>query len=374
MRGMRAKGFCGGLALTLLAACGGGGGDEGSGVAGDVAAGDDLVCEGTTVASADLWDAAQEEGEVTLYTSHFEEAELALGEVFTADTGVDITVVRLPGTRLDERILSEAGADVLEADVIRQSDFQQNLDYHERGIVEAYMLPEELDAAIAEEWKDPDGRYYATLISLMGIIYNNQLVSEEEAPTSWEDLLDPKWQGQIAMPYAGIGGSGWSMALFQRQELGEDYWQQLAAQEPSILQSSSSIVEEVARGEYPIAINAVATSTASAISGAPVTVVYPEEGTPTFPYAVSKVAGSPHPNAAELYMNWVNSYCGLNAAVEAMATYTPHPDTPPPPGANDQPQPPFEEIDPWAPDAEDWQSLREDYIAEWNQIFGFTPE
>src|ERR1700754_2938229 len=101
-----------GVALTLLAACGGGAGN----VTGDPAAGEDLVCEGEMVAPAELWAAAQDDGEVTLYTAHFEEAELSLGERFTETTGVDVTVVRLPGTRLDERILSEHGAGVLEAD------------------------------------------------------------------------------------------------------------------------------------------------------------------------------------------------------------------------------------------------------------------
>lgn len=358
--------------LTLLAACGGG---DGAGkVTGDAAAGDDLTCKGETVAAAGLWAAAQKEGEVMLYTSQFEEAEMALGKAFTKDTGVDVKVVRLPGTRLDERILSEHGGGLLKADVIRQSDFEFNLNYLGAGIIEPYKIPEELDAKIPAEWKSKDSAYYPTLISLEGIIYNNKLVDKADAPTSWKDLLDPKWKGKIAMPYAGIGGSGWSMALFQRQKLGDNYWKKLAAQNPSILQSASSIVEEVARGEYPVGINGVATSTTSAIAGAPVTIVYPDEGTPTYPYALSKVANPPHPNAAKFYMNWANSLCGLTAAAEAMATYTARPDAPPPPGANGKPQPPFKDIRPWAADPDDWQKLHDKYVAEWNQTFGFTPK
>jgi len=38
--------------------------------------------------------------------------------------------------------------------------------------------------------------------------HNTKLVSPQDAPKKWEDLLDPKWQGRIAV--ARDGGGGWS--------------------------------------------------------------------------------------------------------------------------------------------------------------------
>lgn len=335
---------------------------------------DGLVFNDQQIADAELLAAAQEEGQLILYTSHFEEGEIALAEEFTNDTGIDVQVVRLPGTRLNERILTEAGAGELEMDVVHQSDPTNNLEYHEAGLIEPYELPESIREEISDEWVHPENLYYQTFISTMGLAYNNELVSEEEAPQSWEDLLDPKWQGKIIQPFAGIGGSGWSMALFQRQELGEDYWAGLAAQNPTIGQSSAGIAEEVARGEYPVAINAVTTTMGAVRDGAPITVVFPEEGTPTFPYALSLAADGPNPNAGQVYMNWRNSLRGLSFGVETMGTYVAHPEAPAPMGAEDERMPSFEEIKPWAPDADDWVNLREQWVEEWNSVYNFSPE
>ena len=37
--------------------------------------------------------------------------------------------------------------------------------------------------------------------------YNTDLVSEEDAPRTWDDLLDPRWNGQIVMTDPGSSGS-----------------------------------------------------------------------------------------------------------------------------------------------------------------------
>ena len=333
-----------------------------------------LVFNNQEIASAELLAAAQEEGQLIFYTSHFEEGEIALAEEFTNDTGVEVEVVRLPGTRLDERILTEAGAGELTMDVVHQSDPTNNLEYFEEGLIQPYEVTESIREQIPDEWVHPDNLYYSTFISTMGIAYNNQLVSEEDAPAGFMDLLDPQWEGQIIQPFAGIGGSGWSMALFQRQVLGEDYWADLAAQNPTIGQSSAGIAEEVARGEFPVTINAITTTMGAVRDGAPITVVFPEEGTPTFPYALSLAADGPNPNAGQLYMNWRNSLRGLSFGVETVGTYVGHPDAPAPMGADDERLPSFEEIQPWAPDADDWVNLREEWVAEWNEAYNFSPE
>lgn len=375
-----------GVSLAFLAvACGGTADQEDAGPppdaldaprddAGDADHADDgaLVFNNQVIASAELLAAAQAEGQLILYTGHFEEAEIATAAEFTKDTGVEVEVVRLPGGRLDERILTEAGAGELQMDVVHQSDPTTNLNYFAEGLIEPHELPESIREQIPDEWVHPDNLYYSTYISTMGIAYNNQLVSEEDAPKGFMDLLDPRWENQIIMPFAGIGGSGWAMALFQRQVVGEDYWERLAAQNPTIGQSAAGIAEEVARGEFPITINAITTTLGAVRGGAPITVVFPEEGVPTFPYALSVASNGPNPNAARLYMNWRNSLRGLSFGVEIFGTYVGHPDAPAPMGVDNVRLPSFTEIKPWAPDADSWVNLREPWVAEWNAIYNFS--
>lgn len=371
------------MALSLvLAGCGSGseepsGGDsEGSEAPTDAAASEDggLVLEGEQIADAELLAAAQEEGRLVLYTAQNEEGETRLGQVFTEDTGVEVEVVRLPGARLHERILSEHGAGQLGGDVVHQSDFETNLEYHELGIITAHELPSDLDEALDDKWKHPENAFYQTLISTYGIVYNTQVVTEDEAPKAWEDLLDPKWgDGKILMTFAGIGGSGWSIAQFQRKELGEDYWSKLAAQSPTIGQSASSIVEEIARGEYPIGVNSILTTTNAIKDGAPMNVVFPEEGTPGTAYALSLLDG-PNPNAGALYMNWRNSKRGLTAAADELGAWAAREDVPPPADGHGGRYPALDEMKLWTADPEEWVSLRDEWVAEWNQVFNYSPQ
>ena len=46
---------------------------------------------------------------------------------------------------------------------------------------------------------DADGYYTAARLVGVGIAYNTVNVTPEEAPKSWNDLLDPKWNDQIVM-------------------------------------------------------------------------------------------------------------------------------------------------------------------------------
>ena len=50
---------------------------------------------------------------------------------------------------------------------------------------------------------DPEGYYTAGRLVGVGIAYNNATVTAEEAPKTWNDLLDEKWKGQIVMSDPG---------------------------------------------------------------------------------------------------------------------------------------------------------------------------
>jgi len=67
-----------------------------------------LVIDGEQIANADLLEAARK-GTVSWVTSSSTENANLTAERFKAETGVDIKVDRLPATKLNERVLSEAG-------------------------------------------------------------------------------------------------------------------------------------------------------------------------------------------------------------------------------------------------------------------------
>ena len=64
------------------------------------------------------------------------------------------------------------------------------------GLLEAY----EMKSAdqIADNRKDAD-MWFAEMLLPEVIIYNNQLVKEEDAPKDWADLVKPEWKGKIVI-------------------------------------------------------------------------------------------------------------------------------------------------------------------------------
>lgn len=368
------------LAL-ILTACGGGDAAETAGDTGDAGAdgegtaaeGEGLVLMGEEIADAETWAAAQEEGTITLYSALSEARELALLERFTEDTGMEVDLVRLGGGRLFERVMSEHGADQLGADVIRQTDRTLAEDYMDAGVWEPYCHP--FWEMSPEELQEPDCHYYTSQQPVYALGYNTELVEESEAPTSWEDLLDPKWQGEIGLAHIGAGGSTWARELFLRDELGVEYWEALADQEPFITGAAGAVSEGMGRGEFAVGMVLPGSQGIAAAEGAPLEIVMPSDGVPTYSQWLGLAANAEKPNAAKVFINWNMSLAGQTAIAEAAGDYPVRDDAPGPTAGGVIPLPARSDVDLRTPElTEEYETEREAYMEEWFSTFGYTPE
>ena len=86
---------------------------------------------------------------------------------------------------------------------------------------------------------DPDGYYVATRVGPRGIGVNTKAVPPEDIPKSWNDLLDPKWKGRIAI--AG-GEAAVSLLAYLQDTQPKDYIDKLVAQEPRTLSGDGACV------------------------------------------------------------------------------------------------------------------------------------
>ena len=85
--------------------------------------------------------------------------------------------------------------------------------------------------------------------------YNTNLVKPEEVPSSYEDLLHPKWVGRLAIESTDVL---WFAAL--AKAMGEDkglaYFRRLAAMKPMIRSGHILAAQLVASGEIPMLVTA----------------------------------------------------------------------------------------------------------------------
>lgn len=335
--------------------------------AGSAPTGEPLVLDGEEIANAELMDAARAEGTLTVYSAISEEPELALLEAFTADTGIETELVRVPTNRMFERVQTEFGAQQIAADVLRMPDVSFVRQLADDGLFRPYRVAawDEID----DVYKNPENHYYAWTLGPTAFGINTALVSEAETPRSYRDLLDPALRNRIGFTGMEVGTTPWVVAMYQRTAYGVEYWEGLAGQVPLLAPGNAQVADQLGRGEFGVGISRPNVILAQKDQGAPVEMVWPEDGVPMFPFYLGIVEGSDHPRAAEVFMNWSMSRRGQVAAGAETGEYPVRSDVDPPQILGTT-FPPLSELNVYIPDESVWVQNREQWTADWNRIFG----
>ena len=195
----------------------------------------------------ELIEAAKKEGRLVFYTANFAEVEQEVIKAFNKRfPEIRIEMVRAPGGQLITRIKTEAAAGKLAADVVNHSD--RGLMLEIENLFQDYAPPNAADYR-PDVLVSPKFWPQATLGWV--IAYNSELV--KNPPKSWMDLTKPQYKGkQIGQTIGPSGGTTWTRIMFERQVLGEDYWQKQAATEVTLYPSGAPASDSLVRGEISI--------------------------------------------------------------------------------------------------------------------------
>lgn len=161
------------------------------------------------------------------------------------------------------------------------------------------------------------------------IMYNKDLVTEAELPTSIFDLTDPKWQGQIAAAGSTNGGMQAQIAAM-RQLLGdeatEEWLNGLIANEVTFFGGHTDVRKAVGAGEFKIGlVNHYYYHLQLAETGN-VGVIYPDQGEGqiglfTNATAAAVVNGGQHLDAAQAFLDFLVSADGQKLFAELNYEY-----------------------------------------------------
>jgi iron(III) transport system substrate-binding protein len=247
---------------------------------------------------------AQSEGEMVYYGTLPIDEFLPLARVFNGRyRAIALHHYFAPRDGILSRTLNEARAGRHAVDVI-QVDLSYGYQILNANLVEPYPVPG--DSRFYEGTYDPNGLWHSMYYLTTALIYNANSVKPEQAPKTYDDLLNAAWKGKMVFdPEAGYILAAMEQAWGREKALA--YLAKLSKQDVTYRRGGTLTTQVVSSGEYPIGI-AVNGETSAAIRdrGAPL-------GFRVLPPTIVKPEGlflakdAPHPHTALLFVEWVLS-------------------------------------------------------------------
>lgn len=132
---------------------------------------------------------------IRIYTGRHYDLEVAFNQ-FAEETGISIEFLEGSDAELRERIAAE-GEDT-KADIYMTVDAGNLARAAEQDIFARIDSPI-LQAAIPENLRDPEGRWFGLSQRARTIVYSPERVEAGEVPTTYEELAQPEWRGRICL-------------------------------------------------------------------------------------------------------------------------------------------------------------------------------
>lgn len=176
---------------------------------------------------------------------------------------------------------------------------------------EEYVSPE--DENILDEYKNTTGKISTYCIVPTVILANTNLIGDIEI-NGWGDLLNPELKGKIA--FADPAASSLSNVLLfnlltvmgdgNDLDTGWDYVNNLADQlDGKVLSGSSKVPKGVADGEYTVGLTHELYYATYLADNAPVTAIYPEEGSAAIAGPAVIIKNAPNMENAKLFIDYI---------------------------------------------------------------------
>ncbi len=253
-------------------------------------------------------------GKVVVYSGDDSDMTEKQVAAFTALTGVEVEVVYGGGSELLARI--EAEKDNPLGDVMKgatSDNLSRYTDYFQPYKLES-VTPEQIGHSEPLEegyWTEGAGG------NMMIFMVNKELLpNEADWPTSWKDLTDEKYKGQIAFCDPNASSSAYihlnCMEQLYGWEFVEKFYQNL---DGKIMNSSSNVPKQTADGEYMVGVTIENYGADYTAAGANIAVIYPEDGTMRTRGGTVIIKNCKNPENAKLWCEFMYSQANSEIAV-----------------------------------------------------------
>lgn len=258
-----------------------------------------------------VYDQARSEPTLTWYSSQDPGLNEAVVEAFEAQyPDLEIESLRLATGPLAVRYAQEREAGAVTAGAVTLAD----PNFVDQGLDQGWF--ESFDQSALPALARLPERFFqrgvaTTGVNVLGIAFNTTEV--QDPPTTWQDVLDPQYRGQILLGDPRNVPSYVALARILDEQVMPGYLVSLAAQQPTLVDSMVPGTQQLAAGEAALAVpNVLSVVKPLQDQGAPIGFVVPEPTTGNeFTTMIS--AGSASPNTARLLYDFLFTDAGQQA-------------------------------------------------------------
>jgi iron(III) transport system substrate-binding protein len=285
------------LLAAVVSACGGGAAEAAAPTAG--------------VTEQQLYEAAKQEGELTVYVTNLKVHWEQFLAAFTA---------KYPGITVSAQVSPDQASVLAKADAERQSGSPgaDMLMVSDMGYMRQHAKAGDFATMVGPAFSSPDvaaamtenGQVAIAQANQYGIAWNT--TADQTGLTDWGSLLDPRLKGRIGLRDGTNSTDVIGFYMKLQETYGSDYLDRLAAQQPRVYTGSVPLMQAVASGEVEASGFVTSNGLSDAKANSAVDGVFPEPR-PASPVATAIAKQAPHPNAAQLMANFQMTVEGQQA-------------------------------------------------------------
>ncbi len=266
---------------------------------------------------------------MTLYCSAQEDWCQLMARSFEEATGIDVNMTRKSSGETFAQIRAESANP--KGDVWWGGTGDPHLQAAEEGLTQEYVSPmrDQLHDWAISQAESAGNRTIGIYSGALGYGYNTDLASANNLPepSCWKDLLKPEYKGHVQMANPNSSGTAYTTLASMVQIFGEDegfeFMKGLHANINQYTKSGSAPIKAAGRGENTIGIVFMHDAVKQAVSGFPIKVVAPCEGTGYEIGSMSIIDGARNLDEAKKFYDWALSPEAQNLALEVDAFQVP---------------------------------------------------
>ncbi|MGQ0570768.1 MAG: ABC transporter substrate-binding protein [Armatimonadota bacterium] len=264
-----------------------------------------VVClAGTAVPPAG---AQQASGTIVLYTSIPQELATEFSRAFARKhPQIKLEILRSGSTEIEKRIFAEMETGGIRADLLWLADAPVFITLRDRGQLLPYSSPEA--RSVPADFRDPGNHFIAGRLINMIIAVNTTLMPVRAAPKSWTDL--PRFGKTAAMPNPLFSGSVFVTIATFVQKYGWAWFDRARKENMQVLRGNTEVARALAAREFGVGMTLDFIAYGVIQDGAPLAIIWPEEGAVSVPSPVAIVKASKNPDAAKRFVDYVISVEG----------------------------------------------------------------